>query len=193
MDSSKLAVKFFVEDAAALPVEGFVPVFHRWIQGRALSGHQLIDVADYKHVPEGPGTVLVSHEANIHADLGEGRLGLLYFRKQPLSGSFTDRLRAVFKHGLQAAVLLQEDPALGTRIRFCTDDAIFRVYDRLHAPNSPQTFAAVRGELESFLRHLYGAPVELTHRPDPERLFEVAIKSPSAVPITTLLERVQSA
>lgn len=190
MDSYKLAIKFFVEDASSLPVEGFVPVFHRWIQNRAMEDHQLIDVADYKHVHEGPGTVLVSHEANIHADLGEGRLGLLYIRKQPLPGSFPERLRATFRYALQAATMLEDDQALKGRLRFRTDEAIFRVYDRLHAPNSPQTFEQIRADLESFLVRLYGAPsVELTYRPDPERLFEVGIRAPRSVTVSTLLEQ----
>src|SRR5581483_1646097 len=98
MDSHKLAVKFFIEDPSGLKTdEDFVPVFHRWIQTRAIADHQLIDVADYAHVKEGPGTLLVSHEANFHADLGGGRLGLLYVRKQPLpGGTFAERLRETF-------------------------------------------------------------------------------------------------
>src|SRR5437763_2347144 len=107
MDSHKLSVKFFVEDPSALRPEEFVPVFHGWIQRHALADHLLIDVADYKHVPEGPGTVLVSHEANIYTDQGEGRLGLLYFRKQPFAGAatFAERLRATFRDALEACNL----------------------------------------------------------------------------------------
>src|SRR5258706_13193320 len=80
MDSSKLAVKFFATDASALHAEVFVPIFHKWIQTRALPDHLLIDVADYKHVPAGPGTVLVAHEANLSIDQADNRLGLLYAR-----------------------------------------------------------------------------------------------------------------
>src|SRR6478609_8604290 len=113
MESHKLAVKFFVENGAEAPLEEFVPVFHRWIQGKLLEGHQLIDVANYAHVHEGPGTVLVSHEANIHADLGDGKLGLLYIRKQPGGGSsFRERLRSTFGFALKAASTLEEDSAL---------------------------------------------------------------------------------
>jgi hypothetical protein len=60
-----------------------VPVFHRWIQQKSFPNHLLVDVADYAHVPEGPGTLLVSHEANIHFDRDGGKPGVLYVRKQP--------------------------------------------------------------------------------------------------------------
>jgi len=189
MESSKLAIKFFIENPAGLTTEEFVPVFHRWIQAKAFPGHQLIDVADYGHVPEGPGTVLVSHEANIHADLDRGRLGLLYIRKSPISGSFRDRLKSVVGWTLKAASLLERDETLNGRVKFKTDEAIFQVNDRLLAPNSPETFSQVKGELESFFKELYGSPVELTYKPDPERLFEVGIHANQSVPVSTLLDR----
>src|SRR5579871_5658816 len=123
MESHKLAVKFFAESGGGLPVKDFVPVFHRWIQGKLLDGHQLIDVANYSHVHEGPGTVLVSHEANIHADLGEGKLGLLYIRKQPGAGAtFQERLRSTFGYALRAALMLEQDSSLAGKLSFRTRD-----------------------------------------------------------------------
>ena len=80
MDSHKLAIKFFAEGSPDLGHDAFIPVFHSWIQQHALKDHLLIDVADYKHVKSGPGTVLVSHEANLSTDLAGDRLGLLYAR-----------------------------------------------------------------------------------------------------------------
>ena len=191
MESHKLAFKFFVKNPTGIAVERFVPVFHRWIQTRALEGHQLIDVADYKHVQEGPGTVLISHEANIHADLGDGRLGLLYVRKQPLTGSFTQRLRATLRYTLQCASLLERDASL-QGIGFQTNDPIFRIYDRLLAPNTAQAFAQIGPDLEPVLKNLYGANVTLTHTPDAERLFEVAISAPASPEIEKLLTRIEA-
>ena len=196
MDSHKLAVKFFVEDASHLKTdEDFVPVFHRWIQTRAVPDHQLIDVADYAHVKDGPGTVLVSHEANIHADLGDGRLGLLYFRKQPLTGStFPERLRQTFAYALAACEKLEDEESLRGRLRFRTDQAAFRIYDRLHAPNTSETFSAIRPDLQQFLNGLYKSdPIQLDSQPHLERVFEVSIRAGQSVPISTLLERVARA
>ena len=193
MESHKLAVKFFVENGAQTPLEEFVPVFHRWIQGKLLGGHQLIDVANYEHVHEGPGVVLVSHEANIHADLGEGKLGLLYIRKQPGAGdSFRERLRSTFGYALRAATMLEQDAGLAGKISLRTRDPLFLINDRLHAPGNAETFGKVRGELEAFLKGLYGGNVELKFEPQAERLFQVRINAPETK-ISTLLDRVGSA
>ena len=198
MDSHKLAVKFFADPALAadIPEGSLVPVFHGWIRERRVPGHLLVDVADYQHVPEGPGTVLIAHEANIHLDKGGGRPGLLYVRKQPVAEAtnLRGRLTAVFRAALEACARLEDEPALQGKLRFRTGEALFRVYDRLLAPNTPETFEAVRSQLEGFLSDLYaGAHVSMDHRPDPLRLFEVTIKATSAPSVTDLLARSESA
>lgn len=194
MDSYKLAVKFPFENPSAVKPEEFVPVFHRWIQTKALPGYQLIDVAPYEHVKNGPGIVLVSHEANIHADDTGGKPGLLYRRKAPAGESFRDRLRTTFGAALKAAALLEQEAALGGRAKVRTDGLSFLVFDRLNAPNTPESFNAVRGELEAFVKALYGVPsVELTYQQKPEEVFEVGIRTGKSVPVATLLDRAQTA
>jgi len=108
MDSHKIVIKLFVEDASRLEAHEFVPIFHSWIQQRAVPDHLLIDVADYAHVHNGPGTCLITHEANFYTDRGEGRLGLMYARKQPFAGTFTDRVRQAFAATLEAAKRLEQ-------------------------------------------------------------------------------------
>src|SRR4051812_4220450 len=194
MDSHKLIVKLYSDGAAAgLPSDAVVPVFHHWIQEQGLPDHLLIDVADYAHVPEGPGTVLVSHEANIHLDREGGTPGLLYVRKQPIAGAdtFRERLAAVFRAAFQAAAKLEGDPALGG-IRFRANDLALRLNDRLLAPNTEATYAAVRDDLQAFLAELYKTNVSLDHKHDAERLFEVRIKSTGKASVTDLLARLES-
>jgi hypothetical protein len=194
MESHKLVVKLFADGAAGLPLDAAIPVFHRLIQTQGLPGHLLIDVADYAHVPNGPGTVLVSHEANIHLDREDG-VGLLYVRKQPLAGAatFRERLAEVFRAALMTADKLQSDSDL-LSIRFRTGDMIFRINDRLLAPNTEATFAAVSGDLQAFLAELFGSDVALEHRhDDPRRLFEVRIKPTAKRSVSDLLARLESA
>src|ERR1700728_3426497 len=109
LDVFKIAVKVFASQSD-LPAEQFVPIFHHWIQNQSVPGHRLIDVADYGHVINGPGTVLISSEANFYMDCAEGRLGILYSRKLPLPGSFKDRLLAAVREALKAAERLEKDP-----------------------------------------------------------------------------------
>src|SRR5688500_840119 len=83
MDAHKLQLKLFVsaDSVAAIDVETFVTVYHRWIRDRVLS-EMVIDVASYTHVPDGPGVVLIGHAGDYFLDEGDGRLGLLYNRKR---------------------------------------------------------------------------------------------------------------
>jgi hypothetical protein len=194
MLSHKLIVKFFAEDAAGVDEAAFVPVFHSIIQAHALPDHLLIDVSDYTHVPDGPGTLLVSHEANFYMDHGVGgRLGLMYQRKQPILGAetFRDRLALVFAHALRAAALLEEAPAFAGRLRFRTGDLAFRVNDRLLAPNTHETYEQVAPALRAFLADLYpGSDVAIEYRPaSPLQLFQVDVKASRPPSVTALLDR----
>jgi hypothetical protein len=186
METHKIIVKFFAENAPAIRGEQFVPIFHSWIQQQAIPDHLLIDVADYQHVTGGPGTVLVAHEANFSTDREDGKLGLMYARKQPAPGDFFQRLQQAFRACLQGCARLEADSPL----RFKTSQAIVRLNDRLLAPNNPQTFTAIEPHLRKWVDLLYpNADTHLEHRPHPLRLFEVQIKSSASPPLSTLLQR----
>jgi hypothetical protein len=177
MKSSKLILKLYAENswASELKSQDVVPIFHSWIQTHAIPEHLLIDVADYGHVHDGPGAVLVAAEANIYVDRTDGRLGLSYARKTPLEGELRDRLRAIFRYTLQAATLLEE--FLAGQIRFATDELSLKINDRLHGPNTQQTFAQVRADLKPLLAELYpGAAFQFDYHPDPRRLFETRVR-----------------
>src|SRR4051812_19844924 len=188
MDSSKLSVKFYLQDESKLKLADVVPVFHSWIQFHSIPNHLLIDVADYAHVPDGPGMLLVSHEANFHMDNFDGRFGLGYWRKALLDGTFTDRLRFVFRAALKACQLIEANDTLGG-LKFRTDEVSFKINDRLAAPNAPETFAIVKPDLDKFSRDLFGGNVTLDYQNDPKRLFEVRVKASTQPSIAALLDR----
>src|SRR5437762_11773460 len=113
MDSHKIAVKFFADlapEASGQNEVHFVPIFHSWIQTQAVPDHLLVDVADYAHVHHGPGAVLIAHEANFSTDNTDGRLGLMYVRKQPAAGSFAERVRQALVAALEGCKRLEDDP-----------------------------------------------------------------------------------
>ena len=191
-ESYKLAFKLFVQDASALGSHDIVPIFHSWIQQKKVADHLVIDVADYDHVPNGPGTLLIALEANFAADREDGRAGLLYIRKQPIVGAttFAERLRAAIRPLLEAAERLEQEPALAGKVKFRTDELLFRIYDRLLAPNTPETLADVKGDLEALVVDLYGAkPEALEYHSSAHRLFEVRIKTPGKATLASILQR----
>jgi hypothetical protein len=189
MDAHKLQLKIYLtpESARALDIEDVIPVFHRWIKQRLLP-ELTIDVANYRHVPQGPGVVLIGHGSDYFVDEGEGRPGLLHNRKRAGLAP-GERLSDLVRRTLHAASLLERDLALTGKIKFATGELLFRVNDRLAAPNSDATFAALKPELDALARTLYGAPCDLTRVGGPKELFGVRIKSATAAPLATLLER----
>jgi hypothetical protein len=189
MDAHKLQLKIYLtpESAQSLDVEALIPVFHRWIKQRNLP-ELTIDVANYQHVPRGPGVVLIGHGADYFLDEGEGRPGLLHNRKRAGLPA-GERLGDLARRTLNAALLLEKDLALTGKIRFATNELLFRVNDRLAAPNNDATLAALRPELEALCKTLFAGPFELAREGGAKELFAVRIKSPTSAPLATLLER----
>jgi hypothetical protein len=188
----KLTIKFFVANDTFAPAE-FVPVFHRWIQTHALPNHLLIDVADYAHVPAGPGTLIVSSEANIHMDRSNNRLGLLYVRKQPIAGAetFPEILKGVFQNALTAAALMESEPAVKGRLTFRTDEIAVGLNDRLLFPNAPLTIEKYHPLIKTFFKKLIGEE-NLSVDPSsksPAELIDLRVKSSGVLSIAQLIER----
>lgn len=146
----RISVKFFVEDGDELEIPPLIPVFHRWIREDSLPG-LLIDVANYKHVPNGPILLIVGHEGDYILDRTDGRTGFLYRGKRAWSSDdFKERLRTVWQRAAQAAQLLQSEQTLNG-ISFSESEAAIDFPDRLNVPNSPATFDAVKDDVESVL------------------------------------------
>lgn len=190
MDLQKINVKFFVASPDGIRLTNFIDIFNSWIQK---SNGDYYDIADYSHVHAGPGIVLISHEANISMENTGNRLGLLYNRKQPLDGSNSEKLQFVFRTTLEFCQRIENEPALGGRIKFCGDETFFLINDRLVAPNTEETLRAVKPELEELARTLYGgAEFALGHNPEPRQRFSVFIKTPRALEVGTLLKNLDS-
>jgi hypothetical protein len=190
MDLHRVVIKFFAADGAGVRLDEFIPVFHRWIQRHAVEG-MLVDVADYGHLPQGPGVVLVAHEADYSMDTMEGPLGLLYNRKTPSPGRLADRIAAAFKAALGACVKLENEPEFQGRLKFRAGEALFLANDRLHAPNTDDTFLALRSDLSAAAAKVYPANFDLRRvSADPRgRLaVQVAAREPVA-DVATLLAR----
>jgi hypothetical protein len=188
----RFAVKIFAEPASAGEPSTIIPVFHRWIQERAVPG-LLIDVADYTHLVDGPSVLLVAHEANYALDETGGRPGLSYTRKQPLDGTFGERLAAAAAALIAAARRLEQDTSrmTGGGIVFPGNEIAFAANDRLTAPRTAETETALRGELAAFGDRLFGgADVEVQPLDDPARL-GFTLKTAETVPLDGLLSRVE--
>jgi hypothetical protein len=171
-DFQHINVKIFARPDSQVDWRALIPIFHRWIREQAMP-ELLIDVADYGHVPGGPGVMIIGHEANYSVDNRESRLGLLYNRRAALEGTSQLRIRQAYDAALTAARKLELEPELKGSLRFDERQVEIWVNDRLLAPNTPETFAALETEVSSLLADRFGQTPALTRSTDPRDLARV--------------------
>ena len=195
MDCVKIDLKLFLDDAADVELEAFIPVFHRWIQAQDWED-TLIDVADYRHVPNGPGVILVAHDAQYAMDTSDGRIGLLYSRRRETHAShqhirsMTQRLHSVVRSALTTCQRLEAEATLPRPLRFRGNELLLRFNDRLAAPNTAQAYDALRECLEPLLVQLYpGAPPQVDWVEDPATRLSLSIKADESPDVETLISR----
>ena len=131
MNVQHINIKLFIEDPETINLADYSTVFNTWIQKHVLD-ELLIDVADYLHVQNGPGLLLIGHEADYSLDNRAGRLGLLYNRKKQLEGTTQEKLAQATRALLIAARLLEKENGL----QFNTREIQVLINDRLLAPNT---------------------------------------------------------
>jgi len=116
----KIDVKVFATKGEDIDPYEFVPVLQRWIQEHTIPG-TLIDVADYSHMHEGPGIILVGHQYNVSVDYTSGKMGLLFRYKRPAENTFAERVQSAAR---QAARVQRLEPTMASiagpkRLRAC--------------------------------------------------------------------------
>jgi hypothetical protein len=183
MDLQKINVKFFLGKGAEIPLGGFIPVFHRWIQEDQLEG-MLVDVAEYTHVSQGPGVLLIAHEGNYSLDEMDGKRGLLYNHKRGSGKSEGDYLKMAFARALKACVLLEKESGPLGEMRFTANHLQVFVNDRLAASPNSEGHGKLEEILNPFLNWLYdGEKYLLIPERNPQKRagFEVKVEKDFAV------------
>jgi hypothetical protein len=189
MDLHKFGIKFFAAGAEQLDVLKLIPIYHRWIQQELLED-LLIDVADYSHVPGGPGIMLIAHEGNYALDESQHERGVLYYSKRPLAGDLPERLAQVARKALTAAQLMSSDASLEGSLRLPGNQLQFFANDRLAAPNTDAAYAELRPALERFLARLYGGSrYRLAREAESKERLSVRVQAEEETGLQTLLER----
>ncbi|MEE9296994.1 MAG: hypothetical protein V3W34_18780 [Phycisphaerae bacterium] len=176
MDLQHVNVKIYVDGDLEVDPARFIEVFHQWISEQVLD-ELLIDVADYRHVPSGPGVMLVALEADYSMDNADDRYGMRYNRKAPLEGSNADRFGQALRSAANACRLLEDHFADEGSLKFSRQKLELFINDRALAPNTPETYAACKPELEAFFKKAFGhGEFSMEHRSDPRRRFGVTVK-----------------
>ncbi|HEY3129948.1 MAG TPA: hypothetical protein VGL91_10855 [Acidobacteriota bacterium] len=187
MDVQHVNVKFFVTAPEQVNLEAFLWVFSRWIQEGACE-ELLVDVADYRHVFGGPGIVLIGHQANYSMDNTGNRLGLLYNCKTVVNGGVQERFVKAARSALLACRRLEEDPFFQGKLKFSGQQTQLLINDRLLAPNTGDTYAALAPQLHAFFHRLYGGEeYVLKHGHDPRERFTVDATTAAGSDVAQLL------
>jgi hypothetical protein len=198
MTPRRISAKFFAQPdpAAALDLRPFIGLFHRFIQEGALEG-LLLDVADYGHVPAGPGVILIGHDVDYAIDLTDGRAGLLTTRKRHPDLPLGELLRDTLRRALIAVQQVEADASSG--LRLATGEIELRFVDQLAAPNTQEAYESACKEIEPVAIRLFGASgfdLARARVDDPRAMLTVALSVPGisgAVDASALLERLGDA
>ena len=185
MLSERLQLKLYLEPAPHFDVDALIPVFHRFIREQLIK-ELLIDVVDYSHVPDGPGVVLIGHEADYYVGALDGAYGLVYSRKRSAPAPEA-RLEDALRRLINAARLLEQES--GLKLRFKSNELSLRLTDRLHAPNDEATFASTESEVTRLLSRVYGAAPKVERLPASKEPLGLRIHAGAAPSLEALLEK----
>ncbi len=187
MEIQHVNLKLHLQHSSVVDLEPLIPIFHDWVREQSCE-ETLVDVADYRHVPAGPGILLVGHEADYSLDWSDNRLGVRYNRKARLGGANQDRFRQALRAVLTTCRKLEEDGRLAGKLGFDSREFELGVNDRLLAPNNEETYASLNPEIGCFCDGLFGRNnYSATHQSDPRRRFSVLVQTPFPMDRSRLL------
>jgi hypothetical protein len=176
MELQHVNVKIFAESAQGVELGKAALVFQRWIQEQSFDD-LLIDVADYLHVPAGPGMVLIGRDADYYLDETGHALGLRYSRKTAMAGSNEARFAQALQAALGACQKIEAAPEFNGPLKFNRKKFQLFINDRALAPNTESTWKACQGEIESFVEKSFpGNPMRVTWEPNPRERFGVLVE-----------------
>lgn len=187
-DLQRIQIKIAADAPAGLRLEPLIEIFARW--RKETHPAEWVDLADYAHLPRGPGIVLAGQRCNVAFDLADPGPGILYTAKKGLTGSYAERLSAAMQWCLEFSKRLIAEPEFPKDVRLRTDSLELRFNDRLSTPNTPETAAELRPAVEQVLNTLYGAGgYHLLPLTDANNFYGFTVRAKKAEPFDALIAR----
>jgi rhodanese-related sulfurtransferase len=180
VNPQRLSLRFPVASGPS-DLEAAVRVFHRFIQ-RGLAEGLLLDVADYRHVPRGPGVLLIGHDV----DYGVSEHAFTVVRKRSADDPAATQLRDLVRMALGVLDAIEDDGDLDVvvdRSQF-TLTALDR---RLGPPD--EVAASLLAEIEPVVTELYGADGAFAAVRDPDPRAAPALEMQAAGPAPHVLDK----
>jgi len=176
MEIQYLVAKIHLDGPPGIDPAQVVDVFHRWVAGQTMP-EMLVDVAELLHVPQGPGVIAVGDDCDYALDHSNGIWGVLYRRKTPIEGTNADRIAQALQSAAHAGRLLETEFKGGLKLSRTNFELI--INDRALAPNTKETYAAAKPEIEAGLRALLGHSEFslMPHNQEPRQRFGYTVTS----------------
>jgi hypothetical protein len=190
MMATQASCKIYASRCDVEPRE-LIEVFHRWIQ-RGRTGELLIDVADYSHVHGGPGVMLIAHDGFYAMDEEQGRPGMKWRRRRGEPAAAYGLLCEAAERALAGAAELEQH--LPGRVAFDGSELLVGFDDRLRVTSTPESFQALRGDLDRLAAAAYGSGAgSVEPSGDPRGCFRARLQSSEAPSLSQLRQRLKLA
>lgn len=182
MDLVRFCVKFSAQTQADWDEVVLIETFQRWIREESLPG-VLLDAVDYRHVPAGPGIMLVTHEVNYAMEHQNG-YGLSAQRKVTTAGNGVGDLVDLIQRTAQFAQLLEKDPQGAGKVKFNLDRFYFMGNDRLALPNNEAGFQTAQTLIQGAIAQLLPGQTVALEKVTNDARNRLTVAIQSANPIT---------
>ncbi|MDA1190296.1 MAG: hypothetical protein O3A46_01285 [Candidatus Poribacteria bacterium] len=170
-DLKRIDIKLYIANPDAVVWEDYLRIFTEW---RDENRAEWLDIADYFHVPAGPGALLVGKTCHISVDNRHNRPGILYSLRGTVSGSTQERIAESLRKTLEYTNKLQQHDNCPLTVN--TDEIDFIVNDRMNFPNDAASYNAIKSDLAAAIEDVFGKGATFTQNSSPTERLTVHIK-----------------
>lgn len=188
-DLQRIDLKVMARAPEPPPLDPILTVFDRWRREEDAPS-DWVDLADYAHMPQGPGVMMAGKREHFVVDTNEPGLGVMVQTRKDLDGAVEERFLEAFRRHLTLAVRLVGEPEWPQAIQVESGKWLVAVNDRLHFPNDDETDADLKTGLVAALDRLFGEGAYTLSRDDnPRRRYGYVVEASSAPDLGELLQR----
>ena len=150
-DLQRIDAKLLLDAPSAPDIDSFLVIFDRWRQNEDHPS-DWVDLADYAHMPSGPGILIAGKRDSFSINLNPPGPGLLTSVRSGLAGTLADRFREALRRARELAEAALAEPEFPKE--FAVRPGAWEIYvnDRLRFPNTDESDRIVRPALAAALR-----------------------------------------
>ena len=145
-DLQRVDVKLLLDTPQNPDLDPFLVIFDRW-RKREDHASDWVDLADYAHMPTGPGILIAGKRDRFAINLNPPGPGLLTSVRTGLQGGLEDRFREAFRRARALTSAVLTEPEFPSAFQVIEHAWEVCVNDRLQFPNTDESDSVVRPAL----------------------------------------------